>query len=445
MKAVERERMLRYIITGTGRCGTGYAAHVLASAGIPCGHEAVFNVNGMDEYQERLEQFEGLAADSSWLAAPFLELQTGQVLHLVRHPQHVIDSLMRIRFWTLPEHEPYREFVFKHIPELADIEDLIERTAWLYIRWNQLIADRILDHDLDSKRVRVEDGPQAILGALEIEPGNPEALFDDRTYNSRGDLSKTVSLDNLPTALRGGLRRIAYQYGYQLDHPPERPIGPQQIFWAFLLIPAISEFAVDAALSVAMYCGLKHYKRIKTPYMRTDRTRNVMIKKFIEMSRNPNDVLVMLDCDHEHPPNIVERLAGHDPDRGVVGALTFRRSDPYDPVFFAMDENGGMHGVKAWDPGGIYQCTVVGHGAVAVRRWVFDRLDEAGYTWPYYRYEYPAKWGYDQSEDVYFARCCAAAGIHHYCDTGVETPHLIKGVADTAFWQSLNHKQEESV
>jgi hypothetical protein len=79
----------------------------------------------------------------------------------------------------------------------------------------------------------------------------------------------------------------------------------------------------------------------------------------------------------------------------------------------------------------------VGSGAIAIWRWVFDRLEEAGFGWPYFRYEYPADYGYDQSEDVFFARCCYAAGVEHFCDTGVEVPHLIRAVADTHLYHAL--------
>jgi hypothetical protein len=175
--------------------------------------------------------------------------------------------------------------------------------------------------------------------------------------------------------------------------------------------------------------------------MRTDRARNVVVEAFLERSRNPDDVLVMLDCDHEHPYYIVDRLAGHPSEHGVVGALAFRRYSPNDPVFFAFDEDGGMHSPEYWVRNGVYQCDVVGSGALAIKRWVFDRLEKVGFGFPWFQYEYPEKWGYDQSEDVYFARCCYQTGIKHYCDTGVEIPHLIRAVADERLWRKL---QEES-
>lgn len=419
--------MLKYIITGTGRCGTGYAARLLSSAGMPCGHETVFSFDGYD-----LLRAPGLKADSSWLAAPFLDdedLAGIQVVHLVRHPQHVIESLVRMRFFSgeVEAYQPYLDFARKYLPSLDDLDCPIEKASFFYIYWNRLIEAV----KPDAIRVRVEDGPGAILEALGIDPGDWE-LFDDRTYNTRGDLSEVVSLDNLPTRMRSHLRMMANEYGYELDNPPERPTPAPQVFWAFLLIPAILEHAVNSVINVAMRCGRLGYHRIMLPYMRTDRARNSVINVFKKESRNPNDVLVMLDCDHEHPFDVVERLAEHPPEMGVVGALAFRRYHPNDPLFFSIGETGALHSPATWETDGVYRCDVVGHGAVAIRRWVFDRLDEAGFGWPYYRYEYPTDFGCDQSEDVYFARCCHAAGINHYCATSVEVPHLIHAVADSA-------------
>jgi hypothetical protein len=37
---------MRVLITGTGRCGTGWMARALTAAGAPCGHEAAFTARG---------------------------------------------------------------------------------------------------------------------------------------------------------------------------------------------------------------------------------------------------------------------------------------------------------------------------------------------------------------------------------------------------------------
>ena len=87
------------------------------------------------------------------------------------------------------------------------------------------------------------------------------------------------------------------------------------------------------------------------------------------------------------------------------------------------DENGAIR-ILEEVPEGIVEVAMVGTGAVAIQRQVFEQLDEAGYPWPYFRYIYKAGSDVLPSEDIYFGECCEAAGIPHYLDSTVETPHL---------------------
>ena len=45
---------LKYLVTGTGRCGTVYMARILTSIGIPCGHETIFDYRGTRGARKRL-------------------------------------------------------------------------------------------------------------------------------------------------------------------------------------------------------------------------------------------------------------------------------------------------------------------------------------------------------------------------------------------------------
>lgn len=83
---------MKFIITGCGRSGTNYVASRLNSAGVNCGHENVFTVNGpvLDA-----SYYDG---DSSWFAAPYLGnvFPDACVLHVVRNPLKVIESFHKI-------------------------------------------------------------------------------------------------------------------------------------------------------------------------------------------------------------------------------------------------------------------------------------------------------------------------------------------------------------
>jgi hypothetical protein len=169
--------------------------------------------------------------------------------------------------------------------------------------------------------------------------------------------------------------------------------------------------------------------------MRTDMARNLIVKAFLEHSENDGDTLIMLDADHIHPPDILDRLARFPDELGVVGALAYRRGGNHDPMFFFRQPDGELHSAMTWDNEGVYQCDAVATCAIAIKRWVFQKLDESGWAWPYFRYEYPES-GAVPSEDIVFARACEATGIPHHCDTSTLTPHLISDVADGRQWQA---------
>lgn len=193
--------------------------------------------------------------------------------------------------------------------------------------------------------------------------------------------------------------------------------------WSVLMERNLSNEAVASLLDVAAVCGYNEFERITLGYMRVEMARNLIIQGFLEHTSNPDDVLVMLDADHTHPPNVVLQLASVPHELGVCGALAFRRGGNFDPCWFVRDENGDLHAPMKWNKGQVYQCDAVGTGAIAIKRWVFTKLDESGWKWPYFRYEYPEK-GAVPSEDIVFAKACSKAGIYHYCDTGLITPHI---------------------
>lgn len=89
--------MTPWLITGTGRCGTGYVAQLLTEAGYPCGHEVQCGIENWTEFDGPRD-----AHESSWLALHWLMNQHAdmveyQVLHVIRRPDAVIESLHRTR------------------------------------------------------------------------------------------------------------------------------------------------------------------------------------------------------------------------------------------------------------------------------------------------------------------------------------------------------------
>lgn len=129
------------VVTGTGRSGTRYMSQALTAAGIPCGHEKVYTVNG------KVACPDGLVADSSWMAVPYVNAHDHVIL-VYRHPQQVIASMIKSpEFWTRPPawSKPYHDFMIKHVGQLPT-----RHPTWaaeqFYVIWNRLalaVADEV--------------------------------------------------------------------------------------------------------------------------------------------------------------------------------------------------------------------------------------------------------------------------------------------------------------
>jgi len=81
----------KFIITGTGRCGTTYVSAVLNICGIKCGHQAL-------NYNKELD-FKGLDGDASYKATYNLGLHSLEKYNLIclfRNPVKTIRSLVEL-------------------------------------------------------------------------------------------------------------------------------------------------------------------------------------------------------------------------------------------------------------------------------------------------------------------------------------------------------------
>lgn len=188
---------------------------------------------------------------------------------------------------------------------------------------------------------------------------------------------------------------------------------------------------MDYALDVAGRAGLLGYYRMRAKYGRTDWQRNALAQRFMAVSSNPEDTLVMLDNDHAHPADVIERLV--EVNKPVVGALAFKRGKPYEPCAFMYGEDGFWHSPVTWDAGVVYEVDGLGHAAIAIQRQAFLQLEAAGHKYPWWKYEYGEN-GDMPSEDMYFMRICREAGIKHHLHTGVVCPHHANGWVDKDSW-----------
>ena len=215
---------LELILTGTGRCGTGFAAQWLTSAGLRCGHEAIWSYRGTDGAREKLARYRGYRADSSWLAAPYLDdvLLAGMpIVHITRHPQKVIASWMRIHPSSTP---PYWRYLVDHCKPIKQIERELDQCAARYVLWNELIEGK--SEGRDSFRWKIENGEVGLLAWLVerelIDPlnlGPQRKLYPDKTYNHKpgADSQRKIELFDISEPWRSRLADISSRYGYEWE------------------------------------------------------------------------------------------------------------------------------------------------------------------------------------------------------------------------------------
>ena len=99
---------MRFVVVGTGRCGTTWLSDVFTAAGIQTGHEHMFKPDGYKDrwwYQDKEGDSQYFHGDVSLYALPVLERGLGHfdgvVVHLVRNPLDCIGSLAG---WNLPSY-----------------------------------------------------------------------------------------------------------------------------------------------------------------------------------------------------------------------------------------------------------------------------------------------------------------------------------------------------
>lgn len=231
---------LKFIITGTGRCGTLYMANLFTSMGFPCSHEAVFTPKGIDWAKEVLSGkqprtsskiSEGkrcipfgknvdFVAESSYLAAPFIGEFDAKVIHVVRHPTKVVASLVGDGFRNFvnklptdqidfPDHLEYEKFMYQNMPELSGDMTQLDRGCLFYVGWNEMI-ERSGKVELFH---RVEDDVEDIKKLLGFVG---ESYYDNRKCNTVKERRKWSISEIADSGIRKRFEDIAERYGYKI-------------------------------------------------------------------------------------------------------------------------------------------------------------------------------------------------------------------------------------
>ena len=206
---------MRFVVTGTPRSATGYAALLFRDMAIACTHERVFKPRGA--LIDILDWYDSASSgESSWLAWAFLGVLPGRVpvLHTVRDPWKVVDSLAHPNN-ILPKRasldrnkQQFRECIRRYCPAVFDYDGDIDRAAALVVHWNARIEEAVERFDCPYTRYRVEDISESTVSGL---------LEAVDVY--RDDAEIRGALERIPNNVNAGQ---TLQYNLEVVHPEIR-------------------------------------------------------------------------------------------------------------------------------------------------------------------------------------------------------------------------------
>lgn len=220
------------------------------------------------------------------------------------------------------------------------------------------------------------------------------------------------------------------------------PIGSWE--WPRILIVVLKERSISYADEVfdnLWQIASMGANPLFLTYTRTDLARNKIAAKLI--SSNYTHVL-MLDIDHKHPIDIIQRLArwflidrlAEEKARKniqIVGGLNFRRTTPHDPCCHLMGTDGQVYAPAQWDQG-LIQVDAIGTGSIMIAREVFEEIQP---PWFFNMYErvWDDVW---PGEDMGFSKKCREYGIKMHVDTTTTSPHIgTKLIGENEFREAI--------
>lgn len=229
---------LDFVITGTGRCGTVYAAKLLTSLGHPCTHESIFTPDGISHALKSIKSGKiknstvskngnldwypkGVlpVGESSYMAASFLDrkiLHNVKVVHLIRDPAKVVFSWLRFKYFQSVPHPKlkyWEDNLALLMPEIWHYENPVERACYYYLAWNNLIELKA-NKSLYLKH-RIEDG-NGFLKFLNIE--EKDNSFSNKKANTNNRNKDERSYRDIPESpLKEEILEFAIDHGYDVD------------------------------------------------------------------------------------------------------------------------------------------------------------------------------------------------------------------------------------
>lgn len=202
----------------------------------------------------------------------------------------------------------------------------------------------------------------------------------------------------------------------------------------------------DKVFDNLMQISAQGVPQINLNYSRTDLARNKIAQYFLRTSFSH---VIMLDIDHKHPIDIVQKLSRWfilDKLEGkgelqIVGGLNFRRSDPHDPCCHLFGKGGKIYAPAQWEEG-LLQVAAIGTGSIMISREVFEEIQP-----PWFFNKYESVWDdVWPGEDMGFSMKAREYGFKMFVDTTLTSPHIGEyEIAEPQFRKAMEKRGAEIV
>lgn len=197
---------MKYLATGSGGCGTLSVAKAFNHAGFVAEHEFAFNFSGSwpDLTTERNSQIE---MEASWMAAwhlPKLKELGVYIIHLVRHPFRVVESIYDAGQFYKPGLGGYNLVAHNAMQRIHDYDNPWSKTACFVVEINRMIEPYA---DL---RWKIEDGVPELMAHLGIEWDTSL----DRKWHASNKVHPKLERGMIADELWDGLEELRVRYGY---------------------------------------------------------------------------------------------------------------------------------------------------------------------------------------------------------------------------------------
>jgi len=182
----------------------------MRALGLEAGHEVGYNLSSHAWNQS-------LDVEASWLAVPHLGTASSRihVVHQVRNPLNVVRSFVGFGFFERAVDKPYRDFIFKHAPEVIKQPDAIDKSMMYWLAWNrrtQVHAES--RHQLEQlDAVKLQTLVRLAGRAVTVQQVVQVMAKVGNKYNTRPRADLTNS-EILSRPLGARIHELAAEYGY---------------------------------------------------------------------------------------------------------------------------------------------------------------------------------------------------------------------------------------